>query len=314
MPQVVLKLNNEIIEKMKAFYQDRMKTAPPGSVFAAKTPDCSITAYKSGKVLFQGKGSDKEASKWGDKNGKSPLKTKQTARKKHAYAPPEGLFTSSHIGSDEAGTGDFFGPITVAAVYVTAEQIPLLKELGVKDSKNLTDEKISAIAKALIAQSIPYSLVVLRNEKYNRLQAKGWSQGKMKTMLHHHALEKVSKKIAPERPSGILIDQFSEPGVYINHLKSERFVLQDNVYFMTKAESHSIAVAAGSILARASFVNEMNKLSKKMGIELPKGASQKVDQTAARIIQRHGKQALGEIAKLHFANTKKAEAYTQKDF
>ncbi|SDM96708.1 ribonuclease HIII [Sediminibacillus halophilus] len=314
LPQVVLKLNNKTIEKMKVFYRDRLKSAPPGSVFAAKTSDCSITAYNSGKVLFQGKGSDKEAGKWGIVNKDNPSKTKQTTRKIHSYSPPQKLFTSSHIGSDEAGTGDFFGPITVAAAYVTADQIPFLKQLGVRDSKNLTDEKIETIAKALLAHSIPYSLVVLRNEKYNHLQKKGWSQGKMKTMLHHHALEKLSNKIAPERPEGILIDQFSDPGVYINHLKSERSVLQENVYFMTKAESYSIAVAAGSILARASFVNEMNKLSKKMGIELPKGASQKVDQTAAGIIQKHGKQALGEIAKLHFANTKKAEAYTQKDY
>ncbi|WP_053218969.1 ribonuclease HIII [Virgibacillus senegalensis] len=309
MPQLVLKMDNKTMEKMKVYYQDYLKSAPTGSVFAAKTPNCTITAYRSGKVLFQGKAPDKEAGQWGDKRQISQSNLKRKDQKKHAYSPSSELFTSSHIGSDEAGTGDYFGPITVAAVYVTAEQMPLLKELGVRDSKNLTDEKIESIAKALVAQSIPYSLVVLRNEKYNQLQKKGWTQGKMKTMLHHHAIEKLSSKIAPERPAGILIDQFSEPGVYINHLKTERSSLQENVYFMTKAESYSLAVAAGSIIARASFVKEMNKLSEKMGINLPKGASGKVDQTAARIMKLHGKQALNKIAKLHFANTEKAGTY-----
>ncbi|WP_093216340.1 ribonuclease HIII [Sediminibacillus albus] len=308
MPQVVLKLTSQDMDKMKTYYQKYLKTAPSGSVFAAKTPSCSITAYKSGKVLFQGRTPNDEADKWGTAEQTAASKIKKSSTSKHQYIPPESLFISSHIGSDEAGTGDYFGPVTVAAAFITADQIPLLKDLGVKDSKHLTDEKIRSIAQELVKQKIPYSLVVLHNEKYNQLQSKGWSQGKMKTMLHHHAITKLSQKISPIQPDGILIDQFSEPNVYIKHLATEKEQLQSNVYFMTKAESHSIAVAAGSIIARASFVKEMEKLSEKLGTELPKGASQKVDKAAATIIGKHGKQALNECAKTHFANTKKAEA------
>lgn len=311
MPQVVLKLSNTKILEMKSHYQSSLKNPPPGAVFAAKTPNSSITAYNSGKVLFQGKAPEIEANKW----GKAEANTNNTSKKKgasvnsHSYAPSPTLFTSSHIGSDEAGTGDYFGPITVAAAYVESSQIPLLKEIGVKDSKNLTDDMIKSIAKKLLQMKIPYSLVILHNEKYNKLQNRGWSQGKMKTMLHHHAITKLLDKIAPTKPDGILIDQFSQPNVYKNHLKTEKAKLQDKVYFMTKAESYSISVAAGSIIARASFVNQMDKLSDQAGVTLPKGASQKVDQVAASIIKQDGKEALDKIAKVHFANTQKAEKY-----
>ncbi|WP_186576211.1 ribonuclease HIII [Aquibacillus kalidii] len=314
MPQVVLKLPQGKIKEMEAYYKHSLKSAPPGAIFAAKTSNASITAYKSGKVLFQGKAPENEANKWGT----TPVNNQAVGNSVHkknnntngyGFAPPNQLFTSSHIGSDEAGTGDYFGPITVAAAYVTADQIPILKEIGVKDSKNLTDDMIKSIAKKIVELQIPYSLVVLRNEKYNKLQAKGWTQGKMKTMLHHHAITNLLEKIAPEKPEGILVDQFSQPNVYQNHLKSEKATLQENVYFMTKAESYSIAVATGSIIARSSFVKEMDKLSNAAGITIPKGASQKVDQAAASLLKKIGKEELYKYAKIHFANTLKAEAY-----
>ncbi|WP_226036476.1 ribonuclease HIII [Aquibacillus saliphilus] len=313
MPQVVLKLSHEKIQMLKNYYARSLKACPPGAIFAAKTSNSSITAYKSGKVLFQGASPETEASKWGSINENTSSKKKSSIQKStHAYAPASTLFTSSHIGSDEAGTGDYFGPITVAAAYVSKEQIPLLKKIGVKDSKNLTDDNIQLIARELVKMKIPYSLVILHNEKYNQLQKKGWTQGKMKTMLHHHAITKLLKKMEPDKPDGILIDQFSQPHSYINHLKSEKEVLQEKVYFMTKAESYSIAVAAGSIIARASFVKEMDKLSKLAGLTLPKGASQKVDKVAGSILAKSGEVELYKYAKVHFANTKKAENYNTK--
>lgn len=289
--------------EMLKHYKPFLKPTPTGAVFSAKTINCSITAYKSGKVLFQGKNPEIEADKWGKAVGPSVEKPSAV----HAFYPPASLYRQSHIGSDEAGTGDYFGPITVAAAYIRSEQFSLLEEMGVKDSKNLTDEKIKIIAKELIKEKIPYSLVILHNEKYNSLQRKGWSQGKMKAMLHHHAISNLLKKISPEKPQGILVDQFAEPRIYINHLKTEGEKIQQDIYFQTKAESYSLAVAAGSIIARASFVNEMEKLSQKTGMELPKGASKKVDEAAASLIDKFGMSKLEEVAKVHFATTKKAE-------
>ncbi|MUK86923.1 ribonuclease HIII [Ornithinibacillus sp. L9] len=308
MPQTVYKLSTETIEAMKQYYHKSLTNVPQGAIFRAKTTNAVITAYKSGKVLFQGSSPEVEAIKWVEDQVKSnksiaPVKTNS------AYSPPQSLFTNSHIGSDEAGTGDYFGPITVACAYVKAEDIPLLKQLGVKDSKNLTDDTITELSKEIVKRKIPYSLLVLHNEKYNTLQKKGWSQGKMKAMLHHHAISNLLKKIGNEQLDGILIDQFCDPSVYKKHIATERQSLHDQTYFMTKAESYSIAVATGSIIARASFVNEMDKLSEKIGIPLKKGASKLVDKTIAKIIKEQGESVLQHCAKIHFANTNKAKAY-----
>ncbi|WP_010532446.1 ribonuclease HIII [Lentibacillus jeotgali] len=305
MPQQVHKLSPETIETMKRYYTKTLQATPQGAVFRAKTPNAVITAYKSGKVLFQGSHPEAEAEKWTDGKQATPKKPKKT-EKKNSFAPPEALLTGSHIGSDEAGTGDFFGPITTAAVFVKEDQITLLKELGVKDSKNLSDNSIRQIAENILTLDMPYSLLVLRNEKYNKLQKRGWSQGKMKAMLHHHAISNVKGKINSAVSEGILIDQFCEPAVYKRHISAENEQLHARTYFMTKAESYSISVAAASIIARTSFLKEMDQLSKAAGFTLPKGASGKVDQAAVRLIKSKGRQELDAYAKTHFANTKKA--------
>ncbi|MCP3025490.1 ribonuclease HIII [Halobacillus sp. A5] len=308
MSQVVLTLPKSKLTEVKNHYRNSLKSNPPAhAVFSAKTPNCTITGYSSGKVLFQGPNPQAEADKWGNSSSPS-IKTKQSlARSNHRFHPEDSLFTSSHIGSDEAGTGDFFGPVTVAAAYIKEHQIGQLKAIGVKDSKHLTDKQITQIAKQIVEMNIPYTLMRLHNTKYNQWQEKGWSQGKMKTLLHHQAIEKLLKKIEPEHPVGILIDQFSQPDVYLKHLQSENKDLQDNVYFMTKAESYSIAVAVGSILARSSFVKAMNQMEKDTGLPIPKGASMKVDRAAAKIIEVYGEDKLRELAKIHFANKEKAK-------
>ena len=144
--------------------------------------NCAITAYKSGKVLFQGSHAESEAAKWQEGAKVAPAQKKAATVKTHRYSPPATIGTMSVVGSDEVGTGDYFGPITVVAAYVKNEHLTLLKEIGVQDSKNLKDPQIIEIAK-LIKDIVPYSLLTCDNPKYNILQAKGMSQGKMKALL-----------------------------------------------------------------------------------------------------------------------------------
>lgn len=315
MPQEVLTVSKQTIEQMKQHYASNLEaTLPPGAVFRAKTKNAAITAYKSGKVLFQGKSPQAEAGLWADGVAASrPAPGKSTAAKPFpkqvSGTVPQGFLMKSHIGSDETGTGDYFGPITVACALVETDKIETLRALGVQDSKNLTDDRIGKLSKEIISLGIPYALVVLRNEKYNRLQRKGWTQGKMKAMLHHHAIQKLLAKTENIQKEGILIDQFCMPDVYRRHIASEKGEVPEKTYFMTKAESHSIAVAAASIMARTKFVKEMDRLSEEVGFTLPKGASAKVDAAAGEIIRMYGHEKLESIAKVHFANTKKAEKY-----
>ncbi|WP_347862616.1 ribonuclease HIII [Salimicrobium sp. PL1-032A] len=304
MPSIVLKVNAEQRKHMKEYYKPYLQAPPQYAEFQAKTPLASITAYASGKVVFQGKTPEQEANQW---EGDVQEKKEKPAKQKHAYHPEDTLFTSSHIGSDEAGTGDYFGPITVCALYADKEEIQKLKAIGVRDSKHLTDDKITMIARQIVDLKIPYRLLRLPNKKYNAWQKKGWSQGKMKAILHHQAISKLLEDIAPVKPEGILVDEFAKPDIYQKHLRSEGWKLSENTYFMTKAESYSIAVAAASILARSLFVKEMNKLSKQFNTTIPKGASPKVDRTAAGILKSHGEEELRNAVKWHFANTQKAK-------
>ncbi|MDQ0157369.1 ribonuclease HIII [Robertmurraya andreesenii] len=308
MGPIVLKLSMNEIESMKKHYTSNLTDkVPQGSVFCAKTKGCTITAYKSGKVLFQGADSEKEAGQWG-----SPVeKSSSLPTPKNSTHLPANFGSLSVVGSDEVGTGDYFGPITVVAAYVKREQLPLLKELGVKDSKNLKDDKIIEIAKQ-IKDIVPHSLLTLHNEKYNQLQQRGMSQGKMKALLHNQAIGHVLEKIAPEKPEAVLIDEFAKENVYYQHLRGQSIVHRENVYFSTKAEGIHLAVAAASIIARYAFVRHFEHLSARAGFTLPKGAGPAVDKAAARLILEKGEAVLPHFVKYHFANTEKARRMIKK--
>ncbi|MFJ7727165.1 ribonuclease HIII [Neobacillus sp. NPDC097160] len=312
MGNVVLNLEMSKISEMKNYYgKQLLEKNIPGSVFAAKTSACMITAYKSGKVLFQGNDCEKEAGKWGNASAPSKKTTPGAAKSSAKGDVPAGIGEMSAIGSDEVGTGDFFGPITVVAAYVRKEDIPLLRELGVRDSKDLNDEKIIAIAK-VIKDVVPFSLMTLKNDKYNQVQRSGMSQGKMKAILHNQAILNVLDKIAPVKPEAILIDQFVQPSTYFQHLKEQKAVAKETVYFSTKAEGIHLAVAAASILARYAFIQYIDKLSEAAGFKIPKGAGAQVDVAAAKLILSKGRDILPSFVKLHFANTEKAIALVNK--
>jgi len=305
--QISEKFTTSTLQKMSAFYDNKKVSPPPGALFRAKTNNGTITAYHSGKVLFQGKSPIKEFERWASEQKENHEQQLSNRTHHSKYTPSHKIFTMSHIGSDESGTGDYFGPVTVCAVYVKQEYIEILKQIGIQDSKKITDKQIPLLAKQLIEMNIPYSSMVLDNPTYNKLQKQGWTQGKMKTMLHYHVIDKLLKKIRDEYFEGIVIDQFCQPTVFKKHLATENHSLHDKTYFITKAESYSIAVAAASVIARLRFLQEMERLSNLIDTPLLKGASKAVDEQIGHIIQSKGEEVLHEIAKVHFANTKKAK-------
>ncbi|MDS9471680.1 ribonuclease HIII [Sporosarcina pasteurii] len=302
MSNQVLKLNDEkITELITAYTNVKVVRNAPGVRFAAKTSDTSITVYNSGKVLFQGGGANREASRWGN------VEIKKSAGKTNTKGDtlPPNLSMLSVVGSDETGTGDFFGPVTVAACYVPADKIELVRELGVKDSKQLTDDLMRQIAPDLEA-TLTHSVLTVSNPKYNDIQQQGNSQGKIKALLHNQALKHVLRKMAVEKPDYILVDQFAQRGVYYNYLRDEPEIIRENLILSTKAEGLHVSVAAASILARVAFLKEMDRLSELSGFQLPKGAGPKVDQVAAKILLKHGEATLKTMTKWHFANREKA--------
>ncbi|HET7657616.1 MAG TPA: ribonuclease HIII [Bacillales bacterium] len=309
MGQNVLKCTADMIEKMKFFYKDSIQESKPqASVFFAKTPGCSITAYRSGKVLFQGKKADEEFAIWNHEDWK--VKPRSNKKKSGSSAPPDNIAALSVIGSDEVGTGDYFGPITVAVVYISSDQITELQQVGLKDSKLLNDKQINEMAE-VVKPKVTYKLLTLGNSKYNDLRDRGMTQGKMKAMMHNQALRHVLKQMNGAYYDGILIDQFAAPDLYFKYLQGQPEIIKEKTWFQTKAESLHLSVAAASIIARQAFVMEIDRLGEEAGMELPKGAGAHVDEAAARLIQQKGTEFLRKVAKLHFANTKRAMLLSQ---
>ncbi|MED3661991.1 ribonuclease HIII [Ureibacillus sp. FSL K6-8385] len=304
MTNIVLHLSPEQCREVEAAYiENKVERNAPGVVFSAKLPDVTVTIYRTGKVMFQGAGAEREARRFGGTRQRPGTQTSMVLK---GDTLPENFSTLSVIGSDETGTGDYFGPITVAAVFVPKDQIGRITEMGVKDSKQLSDQAVREIAPDIIA-SCAHSLLILRNEKYNALHSQGYNQGKMKALLHNQAIKHVLEKISPAEPDYILIDQFVERETYYGYLQNEKDVIRENVLFSTKAEQLHVAVAAASIIARYAFLREMDRLSSMVGLPLQKGAGLLVDEMAAKILTRHGEETLRSISKWHFSNTEKAK-------
>ena len=175
---ITLKISDNTKEKMIEYFQDKKRPkTPPYAVFQADEADTVVTLYESGKVVFQGISADIDAALWkqmeqnlnpGKKVEETNSENKKDDKKKDDYETQKlvsKLYDKRTIGSDEVGTGDYFGPIVVTASYVTKENIPYLEELGVKDSKKMSDEKILEIVPKII-QKISYTSVVLSNKEY----------------------------------------------------------------------------------------------------------------------------------------------------
>ncbi|MGX7394959.1 ribonuclease HIII [Carnobacterium mobile] len=306
MANEVLTVSPKILKEMKSYYQNYLKsTTPPGGNFAAKKAAVNITAYNSGKVLFQGHSAQQEAALWASKATNKPTKKSSSNGSTLNTPLPAGFRNWSVIGSDEVGNGSYFGPLSVVAAYVDQSQLPLLKELGVRDSKDMKDAEIITVAKDLIT-FLPYSLLNVMPQKYNAIQPT-MTQGKMKAVLHNQALGHVLMKIQPVTPDAILIDQFELPATYFKHIQDQPQKIKDAVYFQTKGEGHHLAVAAASIIARYAFLNSLDELTAEAKLKIPSGAGNNVDLVAAKLLKRGGLSLLGKYAKLHFANTEKAK-------
>jgi len=288
------------MSKMKEAYRPFLVQKPiPYTHFSAKKNGTTITAYTSGKVMFQGTGAEQEAAKWG-----KPLTAKKSTQTNSSSLPKD-LQTLSVLGSDEVGNGSYFGPLTVCAAYVDQTQLKELRTLGVKDSKELKDGQIIQLAKVL-KETIPYQLLVLPPKKYNEIQPT-YNAVRMKVALHNQAIHLLLQKIAPVKPDAILIDQFTPEANFKKYARLEKNQLTEKLYFVTKGEQYHLAVAAASIISRASFLEELDKESAELGLTLPSGAGTKSDQVAATILKKGGEALLANYAKLHFANTEKAK-------
>lgn len=298
----VIRVDNDTKKLMNEFYKDmkRDKT-PPYAVFQADTGDTIVTLYESGKAMFQGVSADIEAGMWEsirkDKDNIDYfMDTKDTKIKKEEQVDIPSDIAS--VGSDEVGTGDYYGPIVVTASFVSKDNIPFLNELGVRDSKKLSDEQILKIVPKII-KKIPYKTIMLSNKEYNDNYGKNMNMNKIKAVLHNKVLTEMVKDNDYDY---IVVDQFEPEKSYYNHLSDVPNPLK-GITFITKAEDKCLSVAVSSLISRYIFIKEMDKLGDKYGIFLPKGANYYVEDVGIKLVNKYGEKILHDIAKLNFSNT-----------
>ncbi len=298
----VIRVDNDTKKLMNEFYKDmkRDKT-PPYAVFQADTGDTIVTLYESGKAMFQGVSADIEAGMWEsirkDKDNIDYfMDTKDTKVKKDIEVEIPSDIAS--VGSDEVGTGDYYGPIVVTASFVSKDNISFLTELGVRDSKKLSDEQILKIVPKII-KKIPYKTIMLSNKEYNDNYGKDMNMNKIKAVLHNKVLTEIVKDNDYDY---IVVDQFEPEKSYYNHLSDVPNPLK-GITFITKAEDKCLSVAVSSLISRYIFIKEMDKLGDKYGIFLPKGANYYVEDVGIKLVNKYGEKILHDIAKLNFSNT-----------
>ena len=302
---ITLKVCDKTKEQMIEFFEElKREKTPPYAVFQAQDGDTIVTLYESGKVVFQGKDADLSSDFWIATeriNSGSASTTDSRDKKKEEKSNKIIPLRINSIGSDEVGTGDYFGPIVVTASYVSKENIDFLLDLKVKDSKKLTDDQILKIVPQII-KKIPYHTFILKNEEYNQHKMNNINMNQMKAILHNKVLYEIKQKNYSY--DYIVVDQFEPPKSYYNHISKSTKKVQD-IFFLTKAEDQCLSVACSSLISRYIFLKEMDKLSNELGITLPKGANPTVDEIGKKIVSIHGKEKLTQIAKLNFKNTEK---------
>ncbi len=201
------------------------------------------------------------------------------------------------IGTDESGKGDVFGPLVVAGALIDKDNIPALIDIGIKDSKKISDSGIEKL-KSRIKGKFLYDVVLITPKKYNELHNKMKSVNNILAWAHARVIENLLKK---KRAHLIIIDMFADP----EFIKSYMFEKARDKDFIieSRAEKH-LSPALASIIARIHYLEYMKKMEKKYNMIFPKGAGLETSKAISEFIKKHGKEKLPEVAKIHFRNIK----------
>jgi len=289
-------LNLEQAAKLRVLLTERgfEFSEKPYCLYAASKPRLNVVVYEKGpKVVVQGKETEDFVIHL--------LEPEILGEAKLGYEEvhhPE-MF-QPHIGVDESGKGDFFGPLVIAGVYVDGEAVRRLRELGAVDSKRIgSDARISQLA-AEISQvpGLRWEVVAIHPKRYNQLYENFGNLNHLLAWGHARVIENLLERV-PDCPQAVS-DQFANPALLQSALQQRGRGIE--LVQRTKAESDP-AVAAASILARDGFVKWLNTQATHLGMELPKGVSESVKQAARKLVREHGESVLTTLCKTHFRTT-----------
>lgn len=263
----------------------------PYCLYAAAKSKVNVCVYEKGpKIVVQGKDTEDFIT--------NLLEPEVLGEAKLGYEEvhnPE-MF-QPHIGVDESGKGDFFGPLVIAGVYVDGDVARRLREAGAVDSKRISSDarifKIAADIRAI--PGLAWEVIAIHPGKYNELYTKFGNLNRLLAWGHARIIENLLERV-PGCPRAIS-DQFANPAVLQRALQTRGREIE--LVQRTKAESDP-AVAAASILAREAFLGWLKSQGQKLGVELPKGVSDGVKKTAATLVEQHGGDILSTLCKTHF--------------
>ena len=274
----------------------------PYARFAFESDKTNIVFYESGKLVVQGKGTAEFVE-----FVLEPEILKEVRLGYETILNPDLLLP--RIGVDESGKGDFFGPLSIAGVYVNEKVIAAWKDLGIRDSKNISsDKKIAELAEKIRqTPGCVVDSVVIGNEAYNRLYMKMKSVNTILAWGHARVIENLlgQKHRMNPPPVRAISDQFASSKSVIE--KALMSLGKDFELVQRHKAEEDIAVAAASILARDEFVKDLAKLEKQFGMKFPKGASVAVDASAKKFVEERGAGELAKISKLHFRTALRAQ-------
>ncbi len=286
MNSFVTKIDLALADKLKNDLLDQgfELSNPPYTVFSGKKKGVSCTLYSSGKLMVQGK----------EKKDFIQFYLEPEILKNLSFSHPEILIDQTpRIGIDEAGKGDFFGPLCIAGVYADEKGIQKLIEMGVRDSKTMNDKRIIALA-SQIRSYFPHSIVSLHPAKYNELYAKFKNLNSLLAWGHATAIEEL---VLSTGCKNVIIDQFASEHVVENALTRKK--IEVDLTQRHYGEEDPV-VAAASLLARTAFVEGIDNLGKMVSMTLPKGASPLVIATGKKLLVKFGNEMLTKVGKRHF--------------
>ncbi len=302
MPYIKFSADEALMEEIRDFYEapSYPNKKNPYLVFQVKTLDnVQVTCYKSKEIytlMFSGDRNKiiDEALIFID----DPVVIDEKTINK------DYLDNSYQIGTDEVGVGDFFGPLVVAATYVTPENLNLITKLGIKDSKKLTDTKILEIG-PIVEKYFLHEVCLCSPKKLVDLKNNGWNMHKIMANLHNTAQNNLLSKIKVNPSTKIYIDEFSNENLYFKYLVTNKPNLP--IHFETKGESLYPSVACSSVLARYHFLKIWEKMNEYFKTEIPKGAGEEVDKTVQKLLRKYSLKDLKPYMKTFFRNYKDIE-------
>lgn len=283
-------IHEEVFNFLDGLYGQYDKGAGAnGIIHMYKVPGASITIWSTGTLLIQGKEEDKY------KGIIESLLCVPTSKDTEDVLPQACI-----IGSDEVGNGSYTGGMTAAAVYVPPTKVDLLLSLGIKDSKAISDSKIPQLAEE-IKKNCPHFVMSLSPQQYNRAISRGYNQVSLKVFMHNYCAVKLQNAYHGLKFDGYIVDGFTNQGTWDNYVVNEKEQTKVKAKLVPHAESLYLAVAAASVLARDSFLKQIDFLSSESGINLHQGVTSYVREDVLALKARG--LDLNDFVKLHFKNT-----------